>query len=323
MMSFRFSLSKALVISLAVYAFALTMLVAPYHINGDQVWYTKAYEAIQGLNLVEALRTYRKIIYSYEPVHFFVSWVLANLGIDKTIAMAGLNGLLAALLGIFLLRRSHSYIIVVLLVVSNYYMYAMFFTLEKLKVSTIFLLIFLNYKIRLSGIIAGVSHLQTGMLFVVYFASQFLSNIRILFYQKLLNPATILSLVVIALIAIGSLLMFKEYALTKLYFYMSRDGTGDLLAIIPALIVFIVTFFTTDQNRIEVVWFFIILTLAIFVLGGDRLNMFALFGFLYFTSYRLRLSLNGIIFLSALFLSILYLSYKSYLYLDMVVKYGG
>lgn len=322
-MNIRFTLSKVLVITLAVYAFVLTLLVAPYHINGDQIWYTKAYEAMKGLNLVEALKTYRKIIYSVEPVHFFVSWALANLGFDKIIAMAMLNGLLAALFGIFLLRRSHSYIIVVLLVVSNYYMYAMFFTLEKLKISIIFLLIFVNYRIRLSGILAGLSHLQVGILFVIHFASRFLSRIRLSFYRKSFNLRTIVRVVVLALIAAGSSLVFYDYALAKFYFYISRDAVGHLSSIIPALIVLIATFFTADQKRMEVVWYFAILALGIFVIGSDRLNMFALFGFLYFTSYRLRLSLNGIVFLSAVFVSTLYLGYKSYRYLDMVVKYGG
>ena len=321
--NFRLSLGNALVISLTVYAFVLTLFVAPYHINGDQVWYTQAYEAMQGLNLVEAFKTYRKIIYSFEPVHFFVSWVLVNLGFDKTIAMAGLNGLLAALFGKFLLLRSRSYTIVVLLVVSNYYMYAMFFTLEKLKVSIIFLLIFLNYRIRLSGLLAGFAHLQTGFLFVVYFASHYLSNIQFSFYQKLFSPRTMLRMALLALIAVGALLMFYDYGLAKLYFYMSRTTAGNHLAIIPALIIFAATFFTVDRNRMEVVWYFTILALAIFAIGSDRLNMFALFGFLYLTSYRLRLSLNGIVFLCTVFLSTLYLGYKSYSYLNMVVKYGG
>lgn len=322
-MNIRCTLSEVIVITLAVYAFVLTLLVAPYHINGDQIWYTRAYEAMQGLNLVEALKTYRNILYSFEPVHFFVSWALANLGFDKIIAMAVLNGLLAALFGIFLLRRSHSYVIVVLLAISNYYMYAMFFTLEKLKISIIFLLIFVNFRIRISGLLAGFAHLQVGILFIIHFSSRFLSRIQFSFYRRLFNLHTIVSLIGLALIAAVSWLVFYDYFLEKFDFYRGRDEVGNHSSMIPALIAFIATFYTTDQKKMEVVWYFAMLVLGIVLIGSDRLNMFALFGFLYFTSYRLRLSFNGIVFLSSVLVGTLYLGYKSYRYIDMVVRYGG
>lgn len=319
----HFSLDDALIVAIAIPMFWISVIIAPYHVHGDQVHYTKAYNAMRDLDLADAFHAYRRIIFSFEPIHFFVSWVFSNLGFDKTFVMAALNGLLAALFGRFLLGRTKSYFIVVMLVFSNPYLYATFFTLEKLKVSMIFLLLFLNYRVKLFGILAVFAHLQVGLLMGIYLASRYLSRLRFSAFRKLLHSRNILRIVISALIAVGGALMFYDYAFKKIIFYMSREGVGSLLALVPTLVIFILTFITTNQSRKEVAWYFTILAAVIFFIGGDRVNMFVFFGFLYFTSYRLHTSINGMVFLSAILLSAVYLGYKSYRYLDMVVNTGG
>jgi hypothetical protein len=237
--------------------------------------------------------------------------------------MAGLNSFLAVLFGRFLLGRTQSLLIVVLLVASNPYIYAMFFTLEKLKISVIFFLLFLNYKAKILGILAVFAHLQIGLLFAIYFASRFFSRLRFSIFRKLLHPRNFLRMLISALIAIVGVLAFYNYGLSKIYFYMNRDGIGSLTALFPTLVIFTLTLITTDQNRTEVSWYFAIMALVILLIGGDRVNMFVFFGFLYFTSYRIQASLNGIVFLSTIFISTLYLGYKSYSYLDLIVNHGG
>lgn len=319
----RFSFDDALIVAIAIPMIWLSVIIAPNHVHGDQVHYTKAYNSMRGLGLADAFHAYRRIIFSFEPIHFFVSWGFSNLGFDKTVVMAALNGLLAALFGRFLLGRTKSYFIVVLMVFSNPYLYAMFFTLEKLKVSMIFLLLFLNYRVKLFGILAVFAHLQAGLLFAIYFASRFLSRGRFLTFRKSLHRRDTLRNMVLALIAVGVAPMFYEYGLTKIVFYMNREGLGSLLALVPTLIFLILTLITTDHNRKEVAWYFVILAVVIFFIGGDRVNMFVFFGFVYFTSYRPHTSIKGIVFLGAIFLSALYLGYKSYNYLEMVVNTGG
>jgi hypothetical protein len=321
--SLRFSRGDAVLLAIAIYVFWISLIIAPYHVNGDQVHYTKAYNAMRGLGLVEALDAYRGVIFSFEPVHFFISWVFVNLGFEKIVAMAGLNSFLAVLFGRFLLGRTQSLLIVVLLVASNPYIYAMFFTLEKLKISVIFFLLFLNYKAKILGILAVFAHLQIGLLFAIYFASRFFSRLRFSIFRKLLHPRNFLRMLISALIAIVGVLAFYNYGLSKIYFYMNRDGIGSLTALFPTLVIFTLTLITTDQNRTEVSWYFAIMALVILLIGGDRVNMFVFFGFLYFTSYRIQASLNGIVFLSTIFISTLYLGYKSYSYLDLIVNHGG
>lgn len=319
----RFYRGDALLLAIAVYAFWISLIIAPYHVNGDQVHYTKAYEAMRGLGLFEALDTYRGLIFSFEPVHFFVSWLFVNLGFEKNVVMAGLNSLLAVLFGRLLLGRTQSILIVALLVVSNSYVYAMFFTLEKLKISVILLLLYLKYSAKIFGIIAVFAHLQIGLLLAIFFASRFLSRLRFSVPRKLPHPRNFLRMLILAFIVIVGVLLFYNYGHSKISFYMSRDGVGFLTALLPVGFMCIITLITTDQDRKVVFWYFSILALVIFIIGGDRVNMFVFFGFLFFTSYRLQASLKGIVFLTAIIFSTLYLSYKSYSYIDMIVNHGG
>jgi hypothetical protein len=309
--------------SLAITAFVLSMTIAPYHVNGDQVHYTKAYDAMRGLGLADAFRAYRSKIFSFEPVHFFVSWIFVNLGFDKTIAMSGLNGLAAALLGRFFLIRTHNYALVFVLVFSNQYLYAIFFTLEKLKIAIIFLLLFLNFRLRIFGVLAAFAHLQIALLFAIYFSASTLASVRLNRFGNFLKRRTIIPTMILLIILAAGGFMFFNYSVVKLTYYMSRDGVGGISAAAPAIAVGIVTLLATNHNRKLGMWYFTILAVLIVVIGGDRINMYAFFGFFYFTIHRGKKVFEGAVFTGAFALCSLYLGYKSYNYLFTVINFGG
>lgn len=306
-----------------IQAFWISLIIAPFHVNGDQVHYTKAYDAMFGLELFEALHVYRSFVFSFEPVHFLVSWIFANLGIEKVVAMATLNGLLAALFGRFLLDRTKNYTAVIILVFVNPYLYAMFFTLEKLKVAMIFLLLFLNYKFKPFGLFAAIAHLQAGLLLMVVFASRYLSTLNFAIFYKLLHPRYILRVVIWASIAFVCMSALYDYGLIKVLFYYNRSSGSSSIELVPAFIFWICTIIFSNQNRSEITCYFIILALVIFFIGSERLNMFLYFGFLYYISYHPRKPINYVFFMGGMMISSLYLCYKSYDYLTMVVKSGG
>lgn len=134
---------------------------AKFHTAGDQVHYRDAYEALVGLDIFTGLSTYRSIIFSGEPVHFFVIWCASNLGLNRDLFWAFIDTAIAFLAIRWLGLKGFGIWISLLVVGTNYYLYTFFFTLEKLKVAFFFLLLFLNSRKR--GLARGFSLLMTGL----------------------------------------------------------------------------------------------------------------------------------------------------------------
>lgn len=317
------SVDSILFLSVALAAFFLSIEVAPYHVGGDQVHYSRAYEEIRGMSLLEAIEIYRSIIFSYEPIHFFVSWVLSNLGFEKVVSMAVLNALLAYLFARFLRTKTRSFPIILLIVISNHYMYAAFFTLEKLKVSLIFLLLFLNFRKGIFGVVAGVAHLQVTILFLIYFAAKKVSEFKLIGRNLVVNAAFIFRGAFATALLLGFGLFFREYAGLKADWYLNLDSVGNVMSIAPAFVVFLATILSTDQKIGLVVFFFSFLFFLIFMIGGDRVNMFAIFAFIYFSKYRGQSTLRGIVFLLSIICFSGYFGLKSYSYIINIIENGG
>lgn len=323
--SSRITLTRNIFLAVvAFFAFCFSLIIAPYHIEGDQVHYLKVFELMYGLGIIEAFDVYRSTIFSFEPIHFMVSWIFSNSQFDKSIAMALLNALLAVLFCQFLFARTKSYIVVSLIFFSNYYLYTMFFTLEKLKVSVVFMLIYMVYGHRFFALISGFSHLQTAVLMIISRVSQILASTRFLILWK--TPFTQKFNLKFIIYVISSMLvaaLFFDYGLKKFDYYSEIQEDGKVVNILPLFLVYIATFFSTDHSKKQVSYYFLMLGIIIFIIGGDRVNMFAYAGFLYFTAYRSVLCFKGIVsIISILFLS-LYLGFKSYQYIYMVIMFGG
>ena len=68
---------------------------APYYFGGDQYHYSRIYDAVKNLSLLEAYASYNAQIVSREIGHFVVIWVTSGLGIEKNLVMALANSILA------------------------------------------------------------------------------------------------------------------------------------------------------------------------------------------------------------------------------------
>ena len=161
--------TKLLYVFLCASAFLLSFIVSPYHFNGDQVHYQKVYSALKETDIWTGRQIYLYNISSYEYVHFLVVWVSSNLNFNKTIVMSVMNALLTALFTQFLLRKTENRVLVFALVVTNVYIYTMFFTLEKLKFGFIFLLLAINFRKQLWLIFSSFAHVQILFIVINYF----------------------------------------------------------------------------------------------------------------------------------------------------------
>ena len=303
-------------ILLAVLAvsFIISNLISPLHIAGDQTHYEKAYELIRDKDLLNALGLYRTIIFTDEIGHFLIIWIAANLGIAKLTLMSFLNSGLACLNYYWLRRKGFSRTFSLVLTISNYYLYAMFFTLERLKVAAIFLLLFLTIANRsrfriLLLFASAVSHIQTAIITGIVFVSQLMSGRIRLFSAGVL----------ILFICLGVFWITQpfQFFYDKLTFYTKThylsQSTNQILAQ-TALLPF---FVFCSKNRKETITFLVLLIFLISILGGDRLNMFFYFGFIYFSREK------SIITKFLLLLTAFYFTLKITSYLVMVSETGG
>jgi hypothetical protein len=320
----KFSIHLFFLFSVTLVIFILSYIIAPFHVEGDQVHYTNAYDQMKGLNFLEALSVYRILIYSFEPIHFVIVWVFANLGFDKIFVMAILNGLLSFLFFNFIYNKSKNYFLSVVIFFSNYYLYTMFFTLEKLKVAAIFILIALIYDKKLYGFFSIFSHLQMVILLLAYRISKILSSFKINEIKKTFSRKIIINGLGFVILSFLAFNFFELYITEKLNFYIeNNEANRGFFSIIPVFFTYGATLLCADNKKIDITIFFAILASAVYIIGGDRINMFAYFGFLYFSSYQTNLLIRKVFLSVILFFFVFYYGYKSYSYLTMVVFYGG
>ena len=127
--------TRALVV---FFVFVGSLYIGPLYVLGDQVHYRSVYENLAELSLVDGYIYYNSALDSLEFVHFFLSW-LASRFLDKDLFVAIANALLAwVAFGVFQKWKA-SVFIAVLLVLTNYYLIAMYFSAERLKFGFIFL----------------------------------------------------------------------------------------------------------------------------------------------------------------------------------------
>lgn len=301
----------------AIFAFLLSWLISPYHVNGDQEHYTKAYELIYDANMMEAFDIYKSVVYSFEPLHFIISWCFSALGADKVLVMSGFNALLFVLYAKYLLIKTRNHIFILIILFSNYYIYTLFFTLEKLKFSAIFLLLFMIFHKKIFALASIFTHMQMAIPLTIAPASILIGNIKYKDIRKSIGLQSIIRFSPQLMMLVVFLLVFFDYGLDKLLYYSSREDVGDFSSLIPVFLIYMATVTSTNTSKIVATWFYIFLMFLVFMIGSDRINMIAYFGFLHFTSYR------GNVFVASLIFSFIYLGYKSVNYINMIITFGG
>ena len=319
-LEFEYKLSNEFILTytfilIATYVFSL--LIAPYHIGGDQVHYNNAYIAVKGLSLLDAYDVYPTIIYTVEPIHFLIIWIFSSVGIEKNALMAVANSILAALFFFTLRRRGNSLPMAVLLLFTSYYLMTMFFTLERTKFAFIFLLMFINSKKAIYLILAIFAHTLILIPVIFHLTATYLVGEK----QITLNASRSRKLYFIKFIALSILLYiifdyFGEHVKDKFLAYSAETQSENLVNGWQIFIMMAMTMLSSNNKKVPFFYFILLFGLALQI-GGSRVNMMSYFGFLFYSNAT---QSNFKIF--TLVLSP-YFIYKCYVYGDIVVSMGG
>lgn len=297
-------------LSFSVFIFSL--IVGPFYVAGDQIVYRMIYEGLKSRNLTEGFLFYHQNISSLEFTHYFLSWLACRI-FDKDLFIALSNSILAYSALILLRKYRASILVAGLLVLTNYYMMALYFPAERLKFGIIFLFLSLVYAERLKlfylfAFIAVISHIQVviaygciGFLLFTKAMVRLFKSGRISIKYLLVIPAGIIPL------ALMSDQLVNKF---NMYYYVH-----DMTNLLRALVFFALALWYS-KNRTETTLLFIPLLVAVQLVGGHRVNMFGYYIFLYY-ALRVRSGFNlGVLVTSTYFL------YNSIIFVYRVINFG-
>lgn len=292
-----------------------TFLLLPYTL-GDQVHYWRFYEALANSNAKDVMFLGRGYVGSVEPISSYLLWLGAILGIEKNSFISILNVIL--LLGLMLLLRKYKVPLhVYLFVFSNFYIIVLMTSAERLKIAYIFLVYAALVPGKLGLLLALASplaHLQSFIFLAGLAASKASDNMRSIFGRMRLDKRALVSLVVFVPIAGLVFVLLQDGIMSKAKSYMV--SAGAISELFQVVLLAGVSFFVV-KDRVRMGLMLITMTVAIFLLGGMRVNMIAFTLFVYLMILEGRLHHPLVLALFA------YFSLKSVFFVMNIFIYGN
>lgn len=298
---------------LALIAFFISIFFYPYYSSGDQEHYREFYTNVSTFPIAEAYALYFSSLGSLEPIYFLIVYYCSPF-IEKDLIFSILNGLLFYLFSKFLVSFKVNKF-VILSFILNFYILVLFFAAERLKVAVIvflFAFMFVNKK-RISILMLSVlAHLQMAITFALYLAKEMAPDFIRLIKGRLSYKIIGMFFVVLFLLILISPLY--EQLLNKIIFYMgSSDGLFELL---KPLIFYFITLLYAGKKKLELSLMSLVIFLATFFVGSDRLVMFSYFIFIYYAIPKK----NGFDFIVVVVN--VYFIYKSYYFISNILSCG-
>lgn len=310
-------------IGVALFVFMASLLFAPFYFAGDQVFYGLAYKNVAGRDLAEAYSIYPVYMSSRELVHFFVIWLASGLGIEKNLVMGAVNGLLALSLMKLCEQWRVSLLVAASLCITNFYILVLYFASERLKFGALFFFISAYYlhkkkKSFALSLLAIFAHIQllipyASWLFCKLFSSR---GIREFFDIKFKYKNILVGILVFVA---GAILIWNflgyQIASKFTYYAFAQSQNNDPLLFLRPILLFSMTLLYAEQIS-GVVLKFIPIFIAVFLLGGDNVNLFA---YAIFMSYALtyKHGLNWGVLVTSI-----YFAYKSMIFIAHIIETG-
>lgn len=296
--------------------FFISLYISPYFTEGDQIHYRKVYSSLVDYNFFNGFIFYKNSVSSTEPISYALTWIACHFFNNKDLYISFVNATLAYTLSSLLSKWKVAIPIIFIVILTNFYLYVLYFSAERLKYGILFFLISLYYlehtkKFYFFSLLAILSHIQT---FILYGS--------LIFYNTILNiKDTLITLqikklfLVSIILMIGSLFIMQEQILDKFAAYHNQYGISAFFK--SSILLLLALYYS--KNKSETLLLFIPLFVAIFLVGEMRINMLSYFLFMYYALQVNRGYNFGVI------LTSIYNLYKSILYINNIFlyNYGG
>lgn len=301
-------------IMLLLSVFIISLILGNLYVGGDNNGYRAIYNGLKGLDIVNAYYFYNYIITTVEFVHFILVWTASNLGIDRIFFLSLCNTFLAGLFIKIFDSFKVNFLVTSSFIITNFYLYVLFFTGERLKFGFIFFLLAFLYRKKLPLsllflILSIFSHLQMLILCLGRALQLLLNELQPLLFKfefrrslLLVLPALGIGLFVIQTTLFGKILAYGD---DRTLFDFLRMGVFFLIAL----------YYTKD--KMETVIYFSTLFMAVYLVGGDRVNMIGyMFCLYYCLPYRGGFNLGMLI-------TSLYFLYVNIDFISKIILYGN
>lgn len=313
----------------ATYLLAGLVLCVSYFISsylidlytgGDRLHYRRFFELSSNVDLnLNAL--YIKQVFdlqrtntgSGEPLYGVLVWISSHF-ITNEIFVNTTNALLSYLLFIYMYRYKVSFITYAM-VFTNFYFIVLLTGAERLKFSTIIVLIGLVSSRKIIKVIslslAPLFHVQTLILYSPVFITDILLGGNRSFWAvgKFFSRRNVIIISSFCFFAI--IFFLRDYIIKKAYGY-STNSQSDLFNITVLTAISFMTFGRNLNPSIAVAS----LSMIIIVVGDSRVNMIGYMIYLYYCFEHRKA--NSVFFI----LISLYFSYKSISFVDKIIQYG-
>ena len=255
--------------------FGYSYLLISNYIYGDQNSYRALYEALSGTEFLDVPSISERYISASDWLSFYLLWVGAILGIDKDIYIALANTLMLLLLYVLARRNAINYSMIALLM-CNFYVVVLMTGAERLKFAFIFLFLAAlahRKKTRIFLVASSVfAHLQSLILLASLVLNHQKEIIRHLLRGSLKRKAV---LSVVGAFIVGVVLFYIQLdAIEAKFNAYSENGA---LAEVFQIAVFLMLGLFFIKNKLGFFITLLALMMLTFFVGGNRVNMIAVF----------------------------------------------
>lgn len=309
------SKSKLFSLLVSVLTIALSYYFSLYFVKGDQLLYTSFYNDIKDTDIFTAFIMYRGYLGASEPIYFIIIYLVSYI-INKNIFMALINGVLMFFVSRLMISQRISKLFILSLVF-NFYFLTLFLSLERLKFSLLFFVLFIYYfKKRKTSILfltlSLLSHAQTVLLLISgYINKLFKSIIKICTTLKVKKSPYIAVALVLALLFVFFL---RGHIISKMSYYISGGFNASNIAK-PAFFM-LATFLIYKKDFAKIFLMFLPFILGSFVFGEERIVIFSYLFFLYL-SFKRSPSINIYIIITSA-----YFIYRGFIFLNNILLFG-
>lgn len=307
--------------AISVFIFLLSVIFSQYYIEGDQIYYGNAYNAVADLDFSEGYIAYTALLGSAELVHYLIIWSASGMGFDKNVVMAVANALLAYLTMRFFLVWRASAFMALIFVFTNFYILVIYFAAERLKFGFIFFLssVLLRHHTKYFYAFAALSilsHAQMSILYISLFVSSATPLIVTALRTSQFRLKNILVKAGAALLFIGLMAFLWEHFSSKLFYYSYQAKEKSLLDVLGSVSLLIGSLYYSS-NRLQTLLVFTPLIISTLLVGSDRVNMMSYMFFLFY-ALQYKRGLN-----SAVAATSIYFGIKSIIFITNVLESGS
>ncbi len=291
------------------FVFFVSLFVASLYTDGDQILYKFFYETAQYVNLREIILVQPALLSSREYTYGFLVWIFAHIGISHIVFIAFFNASLVYVLFNLFKKWNVHILIVISFVLTNFYLFVLYFAAERLKFAVLFFILALlnTYSMKKTIFYSFLSVTSHAQMFVLYGAI-FIGKLKVIF--SLISKWQFLWLF---MVAIGIFFLMQNQILLKLSSYSDKGGLYSFYK--STIFMFLALYYA--KNKTEALMMYIVLFIVISFVGDIRVNIFSYFIFLYYGLHVNRGINAGIIITS------LYYGVKSVFFLYNIVMYGN